>query len=386
MSLYEELDSYAISRGHAQSSIQLNQKAYIWTYLIEGLIVGSPIFFRDNNDCPVILCRLSHLKIGNSERASLQKALSESFKLWRGIPVDANVHLSNPTFIMTASEDDSESAQKTMFTSCQKCLDQLFISNSAISLYSPSLLNSNNLAKTASGALRKPTGEIIPMRPIATPMPPAILKAYEVDASISFKESPSVSSIERAYLNAISWLRQGKLENNVVSKFMAYWLAFESCFPENVYKKKDLLSNLALFFGFFRDKHRYLLDPKEKGMVDSLPPNSNEIRAVFDSIYDLRVNLFHYGSTELTMASSRSDEYAFAAYFLRHEVLGRCLWLLRDTIEQGMTHLEKVWPERAVHFVLSDRYRKREDSFCQSLFKYVKREDVTAENVGRHFV
>ena len=83
-SFYDVMDKFALRKGGVEGKLELNRKVNLWMYLVEGVIVGYPIDFLDNDLKPIaVLCRLSHLQVSDSERVALRKALSASLKLWQ---------------------------------------------------------------------------------------------------------------------------------------------------------------------------------------------------------------------------------------------------------------------------------------------------------------
>lgn len=386
MEAYNVFDEFMLKRGAADNSIDLNSSVYMWMYLVQGIIVGAPVYFIDEaQHTKAVICRLSHININAEKKHLIRQHLSGSLKTWRGIPLDANLLLDNPTLIMVGSTSESEEDRQLTFRVSQICLDQYYSGHSPGIFTYPQLMHENYAEYLAVGITLKPSGDVVSVAHPSVMMPGAICKAYSIDVSYCLKDDPAISAVEQAYLNLISWLRKGRLENNIIMKFAAYWLALEASQPPNIWRRRDIRNNTGILFGFFSTNHRSIMDSREIGIVDSLGQNYNEFMDIFSQVYSLRVRIFHLGATESTTHSGVSQEYALACYLLKDNILNKCLMVLRDAIQNGLQQLEQVWPTYAVHYVLSNRYN-RQVFFNRSFFEVISRDSITVKRINQLYV
>lgn len=337
-------------------------------YLVEGVIVGYPIDFHDNSRKEIaVLCRLSHLKVSDGERVALRKALSASLKLWQGIPVGSELYIENPAVIVTGS--DGTQPDLGPFRVCQKCLDCLYGTPPLGVGISPQFSYYKNDRLVASGVRWNVNGEILPLRPTPTRLPAAVCGQIVVDASVAAKTPSEMSSIEQCYVNAMSWFRRGRLEENTITKFMSYWIALESCFPRS-FKQGQIRNSLAIFFGIVDGKHEVFLRSNDRAVLAALGVNRCEFLEEYDKMCNLRAEVVHNGATELTLADEKREDYRWAIHLLRHLVLPKALWTLSEAIREGRIKIDSVWRDFIVHLAFSDAYETwRRDNFGRSFYE-----------------
>jgi hypothetical protein len=366
--LYEVMDKFALRKAGVEGKLELNRQVDLWMYLVEGVIVGYPIDFLDNDRKAIaVLCRLSHLQVSDSERVALRKALSASLKLWQGIPADSELYIENPAFIVTGS--DGTQPDLSPFRVCQKCLDCLYGTPPLGVGISPQFSYYRNDRFVASGVRWKVNGEILPFRPAPGRLPAAVCGQIIVDASVAAKSPSEMSSIEQCYVNAISWFRRGRLEENAITKFMSYWIALESCFPRS-FKQGQIRSSLAIFFGTVGKKHECFLRRDDRAVLAALGDNRNEFLDEYDKMCNLRAEVVHNGATELTLPNTKRDDYRWGTHLLRHQLLPKALWTLTEAIREGRAKIESVWRDFVVHLVFSDSYSAwRKDNFGRSFYE-----------------
>ena len=133
-----------------------------------------------------------------------------------------------------------------------------------------------------------------------------------------------------------------------------------------------------MLFGFFDSARLKHMSSSERNIAAAVQPNGNEIRRELGRMHFLRNRIVHNGQTSILLSPEASAELAFACYLLRHEIVVKCTWILRNATEKGISNLSKVWPESALHFVLSEQYRSVARSFGASFFKDGTRELLMA--------
>jgi len=361
------MDEFALSRGSAEKKVKLYRDRPLVILLVEGLIVGAPIIFWDSRDRQVAhVCRISHLDIDDAGQEALLRALSSSLASWMGLRDAVGVQVLNPS-VFICSSDVHEA-----YELAESCMDKAWLDITALSLFPWYLSHTDEGSKLAAGATWSSPAPPEPIRPPPTLMPPALCASTSIRCALDTSQTDEVTS---ALLTAASWLRRGRNERNLILKFLAYWIALDSCFRDG-YKKR--YKDIEMLFGFLDRRHLSLLTPAEKSIVDALHDNKNEIGRELAGMHGLRNSIVHNGQTNLALSQKEVGELGFSCYLLRHEIVVKCTWVLRDATEKGIQNLDRVWPESALHFVLSAEYRTVARSFGASFFRDGSREQLMA--------
>jgi hypothetical protein len=234
----------------------------------------------------------------------------------------------------------------------------------------------DRIHRTACGASWQPGEPPKPLSPPNRRIPAAICGSVSIDISLATKEE-RLSEVELAILNLARWKRQGMLDDNQLFKFLAHWIALESCFPK---KRKLIETSLALLYGRIASRLHAQLDVGETATVNALGVYRSEIADEYKRMVRLRNDLVHNGATDLNLSPSLSKDYRIGIYLLRHEILPKCQWVLWDAHQCGVLRLKDVWPNHALHFVLSDQY-PRDQFFCRSLYQDASRELLLAHEL-----
>ena len=145
-SLSAKIDEFALRKGNAEGKVKLYRDRPLVMFIVEGLIVGAPIVFWDSGNCQVALvCRISHLDSGETERASLLSALSSSLSAWMGLPDGHGVQVRNPS-VFICSCDTHEAYDIAEFL-----MDKAWLDVTALSLYPWCLSHVDEGARLAAG-------------------------------------------------------------------------------------------------------------------------------------------------------------------------------------------------------------------------------------------
>ena len=366
-SISAKMDEFALRRGNAEGKVQVYQDRPLVMLMLEGLIVGAPVVFCDSSGRQVAhICRISHLSLNDDERARLLSALSISMSVWMGLRDGRGVQVLNPAvFICSCGAHEA-------YEMAEAFMDKAWLDISVLSLYPWQLSRADEGSKLAAGITWDAPSAPKPILPPPKRVSPVLCDSVTVTCP---QETAVAHEVEASLQTVASWLRRARKEQNLVLKFLSYWIALDSSFP-NGYGGR--YKDVHMLFGFFDSVRSKLMSSSESLIASALQPNPNEIKLQLGRMHYLRNRIVHNGQTSISLSAEAASDLDLSCYLLRHEIVIKGTWILRDAAERGIRSLSHVWPEHALHFVLSDKYRELARSFGRSFFQDVPRELLMA--------
>ncbi len=380
-SVHSRLDEYALKRGSSGAGIKLERNGTLWLHLVQGAIIGGVVTFlgrrRQEN---AFLCRLTHLELGEGDMTALVDALNTSYKSWFGIDPRAPLTLGNPTLLITASENRSSGERCHAFSEAQSCLDLLYADWVVGLSTRPGLMVCDEGHRFAAGAVWAPQAVPDALQPPPKRVPGALLQPHAVDASLAFPGSDGLCSVQTCRANALAWFRRARLEDNLILKFIAYWISMEACFPPGRrVKLPELRDWIGMLFGHIEEAQSVTPGPDLVRFLAKHQTNTNEFRQEWPTMCRLRAGFVHFGAGASELAAQTRTDLCAALHLLRIHIVPSCLDVLEDAESEGVHEIERIWPNHALAYVMSGRFRRR-GSFRTSFYSDVPRELAAAND------